>query len=437
MGIYFELENYDAMFAQSKHEPFVINDQPTLTEEDREKISRKTRTTYDNVDVFSNIPSCECGETVGGRNLNYVCKNCRKKVVEAHDVSLEPRVWIRAPHGVEALINPVIWNMLRLAFDRKDGFKIDKPNQQGFNYIDWLTDTDYRPRGNKPEEELDILAGMGVQRGYNNFVRNIEAYVSALKSLKSFEKKSDNGLLELISKHRDAVFCAHVPLPNKSLLLIENTHFATFVDPDIKDVFEAITNMQGIDTEFVNFSQRQKENRTSKTMTRLGLYHYNVYYSQVARKPGLIRKNVLGTRCHFSTRAVISSNTKPHVYDELELPWGPAVTLFSVHLRGMLMNDDMTPDESKGFIEANTFKFDPKLDKLLTQLFENTPGGRGFANVFVRNPTLTRGSTQRMFFSRHKKDVTDNTIGLSALTLVSYNAKQIGSLISNDEWIIP
>lgn len=411
MGIILELVDFDEMFAKSKVSPIIINDQSIVTEQDRKKISRATRTTYEFTDVFSNLPTCECGEANGGYNIGYVCRNCNTRVVEKNDITLDPSIWIRSPRGVESLVNPLVWKMLLKHFEKN-----------GFSYWEWLADTDYRAVGDRPDKELEYLQTLGVQRGYNFLINNFEKCYLALRSLTIFSKKSDNGLHELIMRYRASVFCSHLPLPNKSVLVIEDTYFGKYLDPTIVHVLEAICNMQGIDTDYVNFSPKQKENRTAKTLKRLSEYHYTVFYEQIARKSGLIRKHILGGRCNFSTRAVISSITKPHVYDELELAWGQAVTLFGLHLRNLLMRIGMTPDESLGFLNAHTHKYHPLLDDCFKYLIENTKDKQGFFCIFVRNPTLTRSSTQRFRYARVKTDVSDQTTSMSIIATNGYNA---------------
>lgn len=411
MGIHFSLVDFDELLALSRTPPIILNDMSVVTEEDRAALDRKTRTTYDNQDVINNIPSCECRTLTGGFMIGRTCPNCGTTVREVFDTTLEPRVWLRAPHGVEPLLSPVIWTMLSKEFTK-----------QGFNLIEWLCNTDYTPPINRPVYEIEELLECGVQRGYNNFVKNFDAYIDILYSLKHFSRSKNEALLELLRRYRHRLFSQHLPLPNKSLLIIENTHFARYIDPKIQDVLDAMCNMQGIDTPLSTYTQRQRENRAAKTISKLANYYWDAYHEQLAKKPGLIRKHALGTRLHWSARAVITSNTRPHRYDELEIPWGQAIGIFDLHLKNKLLKQGMTPNEAIGFLKEHAVKYHPKLDEMFQELIAETKDRRGFKGVYVRNPSLTRASTQRMRVTKVKTDVNDQTTSLSILSVNGYNA---------------
>ena len=178
MSLHLELVDFNQMLALSKTTPFVLNDHSTVTEADRAMIERMTRTIYNDQDVYSNRPSCECGAVTGGVNLGVRCKDCNTDVKELHEHLLEARVWLRAPHGVERIINPVIWTMLRERFTKSN-----------FNLVEWLCNTDYSPTAIRPDHEIMELTNRGVVRGYNNFVRHFDEYIEILSSLKHFSKK--------------------------------------------------------------------------------------------------------------------------------------------------------------------------------------------------------------------------------------------------------
>lgn len=390
MGLYLKLVNYDDLLANIGITPYVVNDHAALTEQDREVADRMTRTIYTNQDVYSNIPSCECGNSKGAFRIGTLCKDCKLPVKEVFDTNLQPRAWMRSPQGVARLINPVIWIMLSERFTRSD-----------FNLIEWLCNTDYTTNANTPIYEIQELMAMGVQRGYNNFVNNFDAYYQALSSLKHFAKRKDDTLKMLIDGYRGCVFSRHVPLPNKSMLIVENTHFARYMDNMIEDVFDAITLMQGIDTPMSVHSLRQRENRTAKAITRMAKYHYQAYHEQIAKKGGLIRKHMLGSRLHFSARAVITSNTKPHKYDELAISWGQGVTLFRLHLLNKLMNKcGYTPNQAVGLLMEHSAKYSPLIRQLFDELFAETKDGMGFYVIYVNrwgtSPGASLGSNAEM-----------------------------------------
>lgn len=371
MGISLELVNFTKLLEQSTVEPIILNDLASITSEDRERIAKLTTTVYEQTDVFANQPSCECGKIMGGFNLNVFCPSCRTSVTERFSQELEPRVWLRNPHGVAPLINPMIWTMLS-----------EKFTKSGFNLVEWLCNTDYRPNGNRPNYEIEELAEMGLQRGYNNFVFNFDQYFECLCNVKHFAKKKDDELKKLINSQRDCVFSSHLPLVNKALLIQEKTNVGAYIDPMVLKIIDAVRTISSIDMPMTSYSQKQKENRTIKTIIKLADYYYESYHSLFAKKPGLIRKHVFGTRAHFSSRAVISSNTGKHEYDELHISWGQGVTIFKVHLMNKLLRRGYTPNEATSLLQEYTVKYGSLLDELFQELFTEAKN-HSFACIFV------------------------------------------------------
>lgn len=412
--------------AASEIQPIVVNDLANVTEEDKRFLDNLISVRYDNTDLFSNEPQCECGAVRGGYNINVICPNCLKPVRELFDQLLKPLVWMRSPQGVEALINPMVWTMLTQKFAKGQ-----------FNLIEWLCNTDYQPNLNRPIE-CDEMLELGVERGYNNFVRNFDTYIDILFSLKHFRPKKGqtDELRVLLSMYRDCVFSQYLPLPNKSLMIIENTQVGTFVDPIIVGAIDAIHTINSIDTPLSNFTLRQKENRTAKTLAMLADFYFRVYHEILASKNGIFRKHVFGTRNHFSARAVISSNTKAHRYDELHIAWGQGVTLFKMHLTNKLMKLNYTPNMIIALLQEYTVKYHPLLDQLFKELIAETVDGRGFACTFGRNPSLTRASAQLMYISMVKTDPDDPTITLPILAVKGFNADfdgdQMNLVLAND-----
>ena len=406
MGVILKLENFTKLLKELPVEAVILNDMPSITVEDRAKINNITTTIYNETDVFSNQPSCDCGAIKGGYNLGVYCSACHSDVKEIFSQELLPRVWMRAPKHVASLINPLVWNMLTRKFVKS-----------GFSFVKWMCNTDYQLNNNAPLVEINILVEAGVKRGYNNFVNKFDEYFDLLCKLPHFAKKSDNlELRDLLLSQRDCVFSEYLPLPNKSLLIQENTKVGSYVDPLAFTIIDAVKTIQSIDLPTTSISQKQRENRTIKTIDKFSEYYYETYDATLAKKPGHIRKHVFGTRCHFSGRAVISSVTWPHEYDSLELPYGLAVTLLSIHLKGRLMKLGYTPNQATSLLQEYTTKFHPLLHSMMVEMVANSPN-RGLSCIFVRNPSLTLASTQRMYVRKIKDDPKDASIALSILSV--------------------
>ena len=159
---------------------------------------------------------------------------------------LEPIVWMRRPNDVERLITPIVWTML-----------IEKFSLARFDTIRWLCDSTFRPLGNIPPvlgKIQDLMKGLNAQRGYNSFVQHFDKYMEFLFSLKEFKNKKGgrvkkgeiDPLYQLINENRDRIFSDYLPLPNRSLLVIEETNMGTYVDPITTGAIDAIKTMIGL-----------------------------------------------------------------------------------------------------------------------------------------------------------------------------------------------
>lgn len=418
--------NFDDLYRKATREPYIVNNESESSEEDKQSFNRKIYTKYA-TDLLSNLPSCECGEIVGEANKELICSNCHTEVVAPLEQDLESFVWLRAPKGVAALMNPVVWTMLSLKFTRS-----------GYDIIRYLCDTKYAPAVKVPAI-MAAVQDLNIERGYNNFVNNFDDIIAALFDLKGIKarKGEEDELQQLLREQRDCIFSQYLPLPNRSLLVIEETNVGTYVDPIATTAVDAIRTMMGIDTELCTFTTRVKENRTVKTIAQLASFYEELSRSTLATKEGIFRKHVFGTRSHFSFRAVISSLTREHDYDELHIPWGIGISVLRIHLLNKLLRRGYTPNRAIEFLNEHAGKYHPLLDELFQLLISEGPY-KGLPVIFQRNPSLERGSAQAMFITHVKTDVAIPTVSLSILSVVGFNADfdgdQLNATLSIDGW---
>ncbi len=427
MGVSLELVNFDDLFFRdSANEPVIINDAIEGSEDDKAAFNKLIYTKYTG-DLLSNMPVCECGSLYGESNKNNTCTNCNTVVKSPIDQVLEPLVWIRRPNGVSKLINPIMWTMLKNKFTKS-----------GFEIIRWICDTTYHPTVKIPPI-MDSVMQLNIPRGYNNFVENFDKIIESLFNLKGFKPKKGmtDPLRELIHQYRSCIFSDYIPLVNRALLVIEESNVGTYVDPIITGAVDAIRTMAYIDSPLSNYSVRTKENRTIKTIALLAEFYDGLARTTLAKKEGIFRKHVFGTRSHFSFRAVISSLTANEDYDEIYIPWGIGVSVLRVHLENKLERLGYTPNEMVGFLNEHANKHHPLLEQLFKELIDESPH-KGIPVIFQRNPSLERGSAQAMCITKVKSNVDDPTISLHILSVTGYNADydgdQLNGTLSLDNW---
>jgi len=414
MGVALEPTNFDDLFFnRTRQEPVIINDFSETSDEDKKALNRLIYTKYSTDDLLSNMPHCECGKTFGKPLQGVACPNCHTLVESPMEQELEPIVWIRAPNGVHKLMNPIIWTMLNNKFKRS-----------GFEIIRWICDTTYKPPSLRVPPVMDAVQSIpGLQRGYNNFIENFDSIIAALFELRVFKpaKGKIDPLQILLRDFRDCVFSSYLPVPNRSLLVVEESHVGTYVDPIVTGAVDAIRTMASIDSAVSSHSIRTKENRTVKTIAQLAEFYDGLYRLTLAKKEGLMRKHVFAGRANFSFRAVISSLTDAHEYDELHIPWGIGVSLLRIHLLNKLFRLGWGLNQAIAFLNEHSQKYHPLLDQLFKELIAESPY-KGIPVIFQRNPSLERGSAQAKFITLVKTDPLDPTVSLSILAVVGYNA---------------
>lgn len=433
MGIGLDMENHDREFACAKHTPLIINDIIRISEDEKTKHSQLIYTTYTG-DVLSNLPSCECGAIKRESDIGVRCDICDTVVTSKIEEELEPLVWIRAPKGVTALINPDAWLLM--------SEKFTKP---GFEPIRWICDTSYQVPPKHlaiVDEMLGIMEHKGLRRGLNGFYERFEDYLDMLFNLRAYRGRKKvfdptidpmlqlDPLHRLLLQKRDCVFCKHIPLINRALLVLEENTHGTFYDPIITGAIDAIHMMEGIDTDISPHSQRVRENRAVKVIAQLAVFYENIIKDMFAGKTGLYRKHIFGSRSHFSFRAVISSLTARHNYLEIHIPWGIGISVFRIHLANKLKRRGFSPNEIAALLNGYAERFHPLIAQLFEELLHETGNPLGVSCLFQRNPSLERGSAQAGYISKIKTDVLDPSVSISILDVKGLNADFDGDQIN-------
>ena len=413
MPIIQELVEFDKMVAQLRHPPIIVNDLVNATDEEKSKIRDMITTRYQS-DMLSILPTCQCGKSKGEFAIGTTCGHCHTIVRSVVDEDIEPIVWFRAPEGVSKLMSPIVWVMLKNRF-----------RKSGFNIIQWLCDTTYRPTVKQPKVINDLIE-MNIQRGYNYFVENFDTIMAMLFNMRDFKLKRGqvDYLFKLITDYRHCIFSEYLPLPNKSLLVIEKTNVGIYIDPTIIGAIDAIEMIVNIDSKLSEYTVRVKENRTVKALVKISEFYESFFKVNLSGKGGVYRKHIFGSRTHFSFRAVITSLTDAHQYDEIHVPWGVAVTALRPLVMNRLLRIGYSHNDAIGLMYGHVEKYSPILDNIFDELIKNSPNN-GISCILQRNPSLLQGSAQLVRITKVKKDPADHTVAMSILICVAFNADKL------------
>lgn len=446
MGTRLRMKNFDQLFARSTNVPIIVNDIFDTLESEKEALDKKMFVTYTDTDLLDTIPKCDCGKTFGQHYLGpngetVICHHCNTPVQSPVDKTLEPLIWVRAPRAGNGttipLMNPQAYRFLN------DFFSVNGNSSNSFSFIKYLINTDYRPNKVLHARWVDIIENLGIKRGLINFEKNFDEIIDKLSGLAQFNSTKDKreklrDIRTFIKMYRDEIFCEHLPIHNRTIMVIENTKFGTYMDTTLKTLVEAVHNISGIDNVIKDFSVQQKENRVAKFIECLNTFGQNYERTFIAGKPGLVRKHVYATRCFFSFRAVINSLTGPHDHDELHLPWSLAVTTFHIHLVGKLMREHgYGYNEAAAFLNYHTYIHHPLIKQMFEEMIEQTPY-KGVPCILGRNPSMYRTSIQRFFITKIKDDPRVMSISYP-ITVVSgpnadFDGDQMFGILALDAW---
>lgn len=403
MPIVQNIISYDESFYTLSEPPILINELSVNTDEERQQVENLIVSRY-TTDFISLLPTCRCGVTKGKFSLGTSCSVCNTKVTSVIEDEVQSVVYFKRPEGVSKILNIIILMMLKERFTKT-----------GFDIIQWLMDTKYNPNIRSPKI-LQKLEEANLPRGYNNFIENFDMILDFLFELKALQpsKKQFRNLRELIRDNRDKIFSDYLPLPNKSLLIIEDTDIKTYVDSNILTAKDAIQMLVSIDKDMYDQTTKFKENRVAKALNKLSVFYSQFFKVNLGKDKGQFRKHVYGTRVNFSFRAVIGSITEPHHYQDMHIPWAIGLTVLEPHLINKLIKIGYNLNSAKSLILGSIERYNELLHNLLEELIDESPD-KGIATLLLRNPSLLSGSIQRVYIVRVKKDPRDKTISFSDL----------------------
>jgi hypothetical protein len=380
-GIAIELVDLNQVYETASNLPIIINSFNVSTLEDKSILDMLIYTFYEG-DSLNVVPTCECGSTKGAAKINSTCPRCGSKIYPVSERPLESLLWIAPPAGVKTFINPQAWTMLSKAL-----------THGGVNGVAWLCDPTL-PVGNEPHREIRRLMDLGIERGINNFYDNFDEIIELLFNtnvISGTSRRQKDDLYLFIKLNRQSIFCRHLPIPSRMGFVTEKSITGSFADTTMKTAIEAIRTISATVHSLTPLDIRRLQHRTVKANEYLAQYHQDYMAATLTSKRGWLRKNVFGSPLYFTFRAVISSLSERHEYDELHLPWGVAVSTYEIHLTSKmnrLINPDthrpFTPNEIKRHLREHTLRYSPLLDGLFKELIAEAPH-KGLPVLFNRN----------------------------------------------------
>lgn len=407
-------------FQKAQPHAIVLNDLPSDTQEERDAIDNLIMTTYDNVDVLSPTPTCQCGRTKMGINLNRICPHCGTVCERPMESQIGLNVWMRVPKGVKAFISPKIYTMLS---------EILGPMSKNFSLLEWLINDRHPVPPNLPttcKNNLQYLTDLNWPRGLNNFIDNYDWFLNILPNLITRRPQAH---VRFFRDNRSRTFVEHIPLPTRTLMVLENTPVGSFADLSITGAVDAARTI--VDVSRTGFSESLEvlQRKVCFVQRSISTFGVETMKTSGTKKKGWLRGQLFSSRSHFTMRAVVTSIQGVHHHEEMHIPWTQGIELFRIHLMSLLLRRDYSELDAFNLLEAAGRQYCPIVDDLFHQLlggFEpftrgwGTPDSpiylpplQGAPAIVQRNPSLTRTSAQNLFITKIKEDIMDKTISIS------------------------
>jgi DNA-directed RNA polymerase beta' subunit len=201
------------------------------------------------------------------------------------------------------------------------------------------------------------------------------------------KKKNRSDLYEHIMKNKDKVFTNCIPVYSavlRQVFFSDEDYKYTPLDKLYNSIFG---NFQRINEETeVNDRNFAKLNKNLfRAQTNLNKA-FDMIFTSLTEKEGLIRRNILGGRINFSSRTVITPNAKLRSY-QIEIPYVCAVELYKEQIINLLVKmDGESFNEAVETWFSGFVDFNPKIYKVIQYLMKHTKGG--LKCLLNRNPQL-------------------------------------------------
>lgn len=408
--------DFTGMFNSQERIPIFLNDVDVSTIEGKQAFNAKIMTLYEEESLTSS-PTCQCRFLRRGKHHGDTCPHCNTTCEYELEKEIENDLWVRAPEGIRALINPAVYVMLQ-------DFMTKGPH----NLLQYLINPMIKNDGRSPW--FDAADKAGIPRGLNNFIDHFDDIMdSVYRIVRNDRRRQIPVIQEFINAYRNLLFTPYLNIPNRMAFVIENNEYNKWADKTIETGVNAVLTIVSADSKSSGRDRTigRKEALVATAMQEYGEFWTNFYSKVAGKKHGYFRQEIFGQRSHFTFRGVITSITERHKYDDCYLPWKMGVQLFKEHIISKLMQGTVTrgamsPRDAERLINYAVNNYDPLIDEVIKELIAEHPSGRGLPIILQRNPSLKRGSAQQLWVPRVKTDPNDFTIMLSVLILGAFNA---------------
>ena len=370
------------------------------------------------------VASCDCGHLKGNPNIGLTCPICKSKVHTLFADEIAIRAWLEIPEPFPPFLQPVVYRVL----DKWIGAAKRK-----VSILDSILNID----ADVPPPLNNMFTRGGMTFFYKNFWDIINYIASKHKGQKA---AGDADIFRFLERYKDRLFTRHIPILNQSLHVITTSGSMRYDDTSSGHILQTCLEIHDMIQQHLHHPVKSESTREQRAFTAFKSwmnYTDSIIKDKIQGKKGFARKNILGARVHCSGRGVIVPITKPHMADELELPWKMAVGMYKLEILNLLhkkfglnhptamayWTQALIPpseDEKDESVKQETLNMTHMVQLCLQDLLDQCPY-KGLPVTMGRNPTLRLGAVQ-LFLAKFKTNIYDDTVGMSPFSLSAPNA---------------
>jgi hypothetical protein len=257
-----------------------------------------------------------------------------------------------------------------------------------------------------PEEFYGYIDNQGFNYFYENFDYIMNFFLNIFPKTKS---RPNNNLIKIfVEKHKEILWCRKLPILSKYLQSVtKNGYSLQYGDKSLKSLLKAVNQFLMYKlNKIINSSNKQME----KTMWKI-YYNYNEYYKDIIvnklnPKRGYFRKNIFGSRLHFTLRAVAIPIVQEAIGDEIYISWKAGLNVYKFHIMNILINRfELKVYDAYDKIMKAFYSYDPIIDQIF-QLLILESKYKGFPIFVNRNPSLLLSNILLCFVVKVKPKAT-------------------------------
>lgn len=369
-GLYQVICDHKEIFAALENPPIILNEikLDLNTRGGRDALSSFLTMTFTGENL-PHVPTCALGHIAGESRLGEMCPQCNTRVAHVIDRHLEDCIWLAPPTGVHAFIHPEIWSCIDKAISP----------EKNFSLLLWMTDPNKRDMPSNRAIQgkgnvHDWFDGFNAiyKRGINFFHDHFDAIMEMVLRAPWLDDERSVSLWEFIVVHRDMIFQPHLPIPSSVFIVSEKSSRGSLADDITPALLNAIYYITSTYSSPIKLNQKARESHAARGSAAFAKCYADIASGYIGSKPGLIRRQWIGSRQYFTGRAVITSINGTYHHEEVHLPWAMAANLFEPHLVNLLMKKGYLEDEALAFIEDHTLRDDEH--GTMRQLFDTLLG---------------------------------------------------------------